>query len=101
MECKRGQPTTADRSARCDGRLSCASGQPVEHLKAAAAWCPRMGGWWSGCWIIGLVRTRVEPTRLALKNPAVAPPEGLFTEGMLKHARVAPNPRARPIAYVE
>jgi hypothetical protein len=98
IQCKRRQPTTTDRSARCGGRLSRASGQLVEHLKApAAACCRRMGGWWSGCWIIGLARTRLEPTRLELKSPAVAPLEGLLTEGMLKmralRRTAAPDPK--------
>src|SRR5215469_14080150 len=40
-QCKPGQPTTPDRSARRGGRLSCASRQPVEHLEAPAAACCR------------------------------------------------------------
>ena len=39
------------------------------------------------------VRTRSEPTLLARKRPTVAPPEGLLTEAVLKHACVVPNRR--------
>ena len=46
---------------------------------------------------VGFVLAARDPSAesplLALKRPAVAPAQGLLTEAVLKHARVAPNRR--------
>src|SRR5215469_4095808 len=75
-QCKRGQPTTPDRSARRGGRLSCASRQPVEHLKGQQQPAAEE-------WVVGVRLLNHWPCTDALRTDAIGTEEMIDLTGQM------------------